>query len=243
MKLLSIIIPAYNEENTLADIVEIVLWVPLELKKEIIIVDDCSSDNTFGIAKEMAGKFKGIRVLKNEKNMGKGFCIRRGIEEASGDIILIQDADLEYDPAEYPKLLGPILSGKADVVYGSRFMTTEAKRVLYFWHSVGNRMLTLFSNMICDLNLSDMETCYKVFKSSVIKQIRLKENRFGIEPEVTYKISRIKGLKIYEVGISYHGRTYSEGKKINWKDGVRAFYVMVKMLFTGLFFPNSHLKK
>ena len=243
MKLLSIIIPAYNEENTLAEIVEIVLGVPLELKKEIIIVDDCSSDNTFSIAEELAGRFSGIRVLKNEKNSGKGFCLRRGIEEASGDIILIQDADLEYDPVEYPKLLGPILSGKADVVYGSRFMTTEAKRVLYFWHSVGNRMLTLFSNMICDLNLSDMETCYKVFKSSVIKKIRLKENRFGIEPEITYKISRIKGLKIYEVGISYHGRTYSEGKKINWKDGVRAFYVMVKMLFTGLFFPKSHLKK
>jgi len=243
MKMLSIIIPAYNEENTLADIVEIVLGVPLELKKEIIIVDDCSSDDTFRIAENLAGRFSGIRVLKNEKNSGKGFCLRRGIEEASGDIILIQDADLEYDPGEYPKLLGPILSGKADVVYGSRFMTTEAKRVLYFWHSVGNRMLTLFSNMICDLNLTDMETCYKVFKSSVIKRIRLKENRFGIEPEITYKISRIKGLKIYEVGISYHGRTYSEGKKINWKDGVRAFYVMIKMLFTGLFFPKSHLKK
>jgi len=243
MKLLTIIIPAFNEEDTLADIVETVLSVPLELKKEIIIIDDCSTDNTFGIAEELAGKFIGIRVVKNEKNSGKGYCLRRGIDEANGDIILIQDADLEYDPKEYPKLLGPILDGKADVVYGSRFMTTEAKRVLYFWHSVGNRMLTLFSNMICDLNLSDMETCYKVFKSNIIKSLRLKENRFGIEPEMTYKLSRIKGLRIYEVGISYHGRTYTEGKKINWKDGVRAFYVMVKMLFTGLFMPKSHLKK
>jgi len=243
MRLLSIIIPAYNEENTLKDIVETVSGVPLSLQKEILIVDDCSSDNTFRIAEELAEKMGGIRLFKNEKNMGKGFSIRKGFDEASGDIVLIQDADLEYDPREYPKLLGPILAGKADVVYGSRFMTTEAKRVLYFWHSVGNRILTLFSNMICDLNLSDMETCYKVFKADVIKSLRLKENRFGIEPEMTYKLSRIKGLRIYEVGISYHGRTYAEGKKINWKDGVRAFYVMVKMMFTGLFFPKSHLKK
>ncbi|MCK5004243.1 MAG: glycosyltransferase family 2 protein [Candidatus Aminicenantes bacterium] len=242
MELLSIIIPAYNEESTLSEIVENVLGVPLELRKEILIIDDCSSDNTLSIAEELAERFNGVRVLKNEKNRGKGFCLRKGIEEAAGDIILIQDADLEYDPGEYPKLLGPIIKGKADVVYGSRFMTTEAKRVLYFWHSVGNRMLTLFSNMTCDLNLSDMETCYKVFKSDVIKKIKLKEDRFGFEPEVTYKLSRIKGLRIYEVGISYHGRTYAEGKKINWKDGVRAFYVIVKMLFLGIVRPKHHLK-
>jgi len=242
MELLSIIIPAYNEESTLSEIVEIVLGVPLELKKEILIVDDCSTDKTLSIAEELAERFKGIRVLKNEKNRGKGFCLRKGIDEASGDIILIQDADLEYDPCEYPKLLGPILKGKADIVYGSRFMTTEAKRVLYFWHSVGNKTLTLFSNMICNLNLSDMETCYKVFKSNVIKKIRLKENRFGFEPEVTYKLSRIKGLRIYEVGISYHGRTYAEGKKINWRDGVRAFYVMLKMIFMRIVSPKNHLK-
>ncbi len=243
MKLLSIIIPAYNEEATLAEIVETVLGVPLKLKKEIIIVDDCSSDNTFQIAENLSEKFNSIKVLKNERNSGKGFCVRRGIDEASGDIILIQDADLEYDPKEYPKLLGPILDGKADVVYGSRFMTTEAKRVLYFWHSVGNRLLTLFSNMICDLNLSDMETCYKVFRSSVIKGIKFNENRFGFEPEVTFKLSRIKGLRIYEVGISYHGRTYSEGKKINWKDGVKAFYTMLKMLFFRIFRSDNYFKK
>jgi len=243
MKKLSIIIPAFNEEKTLYSIIEKVMLVPMELKKEIIVVDDCSSDNTLKIAKEIAGKFKGIRVLKNEKNNGKGFCLRKGIDEATGDIILIQDADLEYDPNEYPKLLGPILNDQADVVYGSRFMTTEARRVLYFWHFVGNKILTLFSNMICNINLSDMETCYKVFKSSVIKKINLKENRFGFEPEVTFKLSRMKQIKIYEVGISYHGRTYSEGKKINWKDGVRAFYVILKLFFISIFNPKSIFKK
>ncbi len=243
IKKLSIIIPAYNEEKTLYSLVEKVMQVPLELKKEIIVIDDCSSDNTFKIAEDVARKFKGIRVLKNEENSGKGFCLRKGIDEATGDIILIQDADLEYDPNEYPKLLGPILNDQADVVYGSRFMTTEARRVLYYWHFVGNKILTLFSNMICNINLSDMETCYKVFKSDVIKSINLRENRFGFEPEVTFKLSRMKKIRIYEVGISYHGRTYSEGKKINWKDGVRAFYVILKLFFISIFSPKSILKK
>ncbi|MCP4150453.1 MAG: glycosyltransferase family 2 protein [bacterium] len=230
-KKLSIVVPVFNEEKTVETLVKTVLAVPLSLEKEIVIIDDYSGDGTFDIITRLEGEYSEVRVFKNEKNMGKGFSVRRGIEKATGDIIIVQDADLEYDPNEYPKLLKPLLAGQADVVYGSRFVTTEARRVLYFWHYVGNQVLTLVSNMLSNLNLSDMETCYKMFRADIIKQIDLKENRFGIEPEVTFKLSKVKGLRIYEVGISYHGRTYAEGKKINWKDGVSAFYVLFKSAF------------
>lgn len=228
MKKLSIIIPVYNEKNTLELIVEKILRVNIPVQKEILIVDDFSSDTSSEIAKRLSEKHSEIFFFQNKKNMGKGFCIREGIEKSSGEIIVIQDADLEYDPEEYKKLLKPIISNKADIVFGSRFLTTEARRVLYFWHFIGNKILTLVSNMICNLNISDMETCYKMFCADVIKSVKLKENRFGFEPEVTFKISRMKKIRIYEVGISYHGRTYSEGKKVNWKDGIRAFYVLFK---------------
>ena len=232
---LSIIIPVYNEENTVEKILEAVRFVDVGINKEIIVVDDCSTDNTHDILTKLAKKIPEIRLFRNEKNRGKGYGVRKGIEEAGGDIIIIQDADLEYDPLEYPKLLKPILDDRADVVYGSRFITTEARRVLFFWHFVGNKALTFFSNMICNLNLSDMETCFKVFRSEIIKKIRLTENRFGFEPEVTFKLSRIKNIRMYEIGISYYGRSYKEGKKINWKDGVRAFYVMFKSLILYIF--------
>ncbi len=240
-KKLSIIIPVFNEENTVEKLVEKVLAVTLTLEKEIVIVDDCSTDRTFPILSGFREAHPEVRVFKNEKNKGKGFSVRRGIQEATGEIIVIQDADLEYDPNEYPKLLKPILEGNADVVYGSRFVTTEARRVLYFWHFVGNQILTFFSNMVSNLNLSDMETCYKTFRADIIKQIHLTENRFGIEPEVTFKLSKVKGLRFYEVGISYHGRTYVEGKKINWKDGVRAFYVLFKNAFLYFFKRQKHI--
>lgn len=242
-KTLSVIIPVYNEENTVEELVETVLAVPLKLEKELLIVDDCSTDNTFATVSQLKEKHPAISVFQNEKNRGKGFSVRRGIEEASGDIIIVQDADLEYDPNEYSRLLKPILQGNADVVYGTRFITTEPRRVLYFWHYLGNKMLTLFSNMVSNLNLSDMETCYKMFRAPVIKALKLRENRFGIEPEVTFKLSKIKDLRIYEVGISYHGRTYLEGKKINWKDGVRAFYVLLKNYFSFLIRREKHIYK
>lgn len=242
-KKLSIVVPAFNEEKTIEHVVEKVSAVPLTLEKEIVIVDDCSTDGTFSILSRIRETHPGVKVFKNEKNKGKGFSVRRGFEEATGEIIIIQDADLEYEPSEYPKLLKPILEDKADVVYGSRFITSEARRVLYFWHSVGNQILTLFSNMFSNLNLSDMETCYKMFRADIIKQIRLKENRFGFEPEVTFKLSKVKGLRFYEVGISYHGRTYAEGKKINWKDGMQAFYVLFKNAFQYLFRREKHIYK
>lgn len=242
-KTLSVVIPVFNEERTIEKLVETVLAIPLALEKELVIVDDCSSDNTPTIISGLIEKYSSIRFFQNDKNKGKGFSVRRGIEEATGDIIIIQDADLEYDPHDYPKLLSPILDGSADAVFGSRFITSEPRRVLYFWHSVGNKILTLFSNMISNLNLSDMETCYKMFLAPVIKSIRLEENRFGFEPEVTYKLSRIKHLRIYEVSISYRGRTYSEGKKITWKDGFRAFYVLIKYFFLCKFNRDKHVFK
>lgn len=242
-KTLSVVIPVFDEERTVETLVETVLAVEIPLEKELVIVDDCSRDNTCTILKQLQDKHANIRVFKNKKNHGKGYSVRRGIEEATGDVLIIQDADLEYNPNEYSRLLAPIMEGKADVVYGSRFSISELRRVLYFWHFVGNKILTLFSNMVSNLNLSDMETCYKMFRTPVIKSIKIKENRFGIEPEITFKLSRIKGLRIYEVGISYHGRTYSEGKKINWKDGVRAFYVLFKNLLGYWFRGAKHVYK
>lgn len=223
---LSVVIPCYNEIDTIETIIGKVQAIDLPVERELVIVDDCSTDGT----REFLARYEGhdtIKVFYHAVNQGKGAALRTGFSRASGDIVLVQDADLEYDPAEYPKLLRPILDGKADVVYGSRFIGGEAHRVLYFWHSMMNKMLTMMSNMFTDLNLTDMEVCYKVFKKSVLDQITLKENRFGFEPEVTAKVARLR-CPVYEVGVSYYGRTYEEGKKIGWKDGVRAIYVIFK---------------
>jgi glycosyltransferase involved in cell wall biosynthesis len=226
---ISIVIPVYNEEKTLQSIVEAVQSVNLSLTKEIVLIDDASQDGTRQIMEQLPDN-NIIRVF-HTKNQGKGAALRSGFAAATGDIILIQDADLEYDPAEYPKLLQPILIGKADVVYGSRFIGSEAHRVLYFWHMMGNRFLTLLSNMLTNLNLTDMETCYKVFRREVIQHITIEEDRFGFEPEITAKVAKT-GCRIYEVGISYSGRTYSEGKKIGIKDGFRAVYCIIKYRFS-----------
>jgi len=221
----SIIIPCFNEVNTLEKIINKVNEQTL-YDKEIIIIDDYSTDGTREILENNL-KFKVQKIILNEKNYGKGFSLRKGIAAAAGEIILIQDADLEYDPSDYQKLIDPIKKGYADVVYGSRFIGSDEKRILFFWHSVGNYVLTLFSNMLSNLNLTDMENCYKVFRSQIIKNIDLKEDRFGFEPEVTAKIAK-KDLRIYEVGVKYYGRKYSEGKKITWKDGFSAIRCIVK---------------
>lgn len=224
---LSIVMPCFNEIKTIESILKKVLEVPLEMKKEIIVVDDYSTDGTREYLQSIEGKNENIKVIYHSKNEGKGAALRSGFKVASGDIILIQDADLEYDPNEYSKLLRPIIEGKADVVYGSRFIGGDPHRVLYFWHSVGNKFLTTLSNMFTNLNFTDIEVCYKALRREVLERIELKEDRFGFEPEFTAKISRLN-CRIYEVGVSYSGRTYAEGKKINWKDGIRALYVILK---------------
>lgn len=222
---LSIVIPVYNESSTIREIVDRVKESPVK-EKEVIVVDDASTDGTRDIIKNELGPLID-KAIYHSTNMGKGAALRSGIKEATGDVVIVQDADLEYDPKEYPVLMGPIQAGRADVVYGSRFAGSGAHRVLYFWHMVGNRFLTLLSNMLTNLNLTDMETCYKMFRREVIQSIEIKENRFGFEPEITAKIAR-DGYRIYEVGISYAGRTYEEGKKIGWKDGFRAIFAILK---------------
>lgn len=232
---LSIIIPAYNEEVSINRILDKIKNVQLinEIQKEIVIVNDCSTDKTEQAIQKYINENAGLDVkyFKHEINKGKGAALHTGISKATGDYLIIQDADLEYDPNEYNDLLNPVISGFADVVYGSRFMGSKPHRILYFWHTIGNKLLTFLSNACTNLNLTDMETCYKLFNTKLIQGISLKESRFGFEPEVTAKIARIKGIRIYEVGISYYGRTYEEGKKIGWRDGFRAIYCIIKYKF------------
>lgn len=237
IKKLSIIVPAYNEERFIEDILDRLRETQLieNIEKEIIVVNDCSTDGTEANveAYRQAHPEMNILYLKHEVNQGKGAALHTGIAKASGDYCIVQDADLEYDPDEFNILLKPVLRGVADVVYGSRFMGGNAHRILFFWHSIGNKFLTFLSNMFTNLNLTDMETCYKLFRTDIIQSLKLKEKRFGFEPEVTAKVSRVPNVRIYEVGISYYGRTFAEGKKINWKDGFRAIYCILKYnLFT-----------
>ncbi|WFB37872.1 glycosyltransferase family 2 protein [Kiritimatiellota bacterium B12222] len=227
---LSIVIPVYNEVETLESIVELVRSIDTGLEREILLVDDGSSDGTRELLPQLEAKYEDVRMALHEVNKGKGAALHTGFELATGDLILIQDADMEYDPEDYPALLNPILEGRADVVYGSRFLGGGSHRVVYYWHSLGNKFLTTFSNMMTNINLTDMEVCYKVFKSEYLKALDLKENRFGFEVEVTAKIAR-SGAVIYEVPISYYGRSYEEGKKITWKDGVRAIWCILKYRF------------
>ena len=223
---LSIVIPCYNERKTIRTIVDAVRAAPVA-DQEIIVVDDCSTDGTRDILKSEIEPLV-ARIIYHEVNQGKGAALRTGFAAATGEAVIVQDADLEYDPQEYPRLLKPIIDGKADVVFGSRFMGAEAHRVVYFWHMVGNRFLTLLSNMFTNVNLTDMETCYKLFRREVLAKITIEENRFGFEPEITAKVARLPDYRIYEVGISYYGRTYAEGKKIGWRDGVRAVVSIVR---------------
>ena len=226
---ISIIIPCYNEESTILQIIKLVQESLSSNDYEIIVVDDASIDKTKQFINILSENDNRIRIICHEINSGKGAAIRSGLNNVTGDVVIIQDADLEYDPSEYAKLLKPIQEGKADVVYGSRFKSGNAGRVLYYWHSVGNKFLTWLSNMFTNLNLTDMETCYKVFKKEILENISIEENRFGFEPEITAKIAKLRPrIRIFEVGISYYGRTYEEGKKITWKDGFRAIYAIIK---------------
>lgn len=223
---LSIVIPVYNEIDYLAEVIRRVQHVPLPgVEKELVVVDDCSTDGTRELLAGMDGG--NLRVFFQERNRGKGAALRRGFAEASGELVIVQDADLEYDPADYSRLLAPLLDGRADVVFGSRFAGGEPHRVLYYWHAVGNRFLTLLSNALTNLNLTDMECCYKVFRREILRRFTVEENRFGIEPELTAKVARLR-CRVYEVGVSYAGRTYAEGKKIGWRDGFRAIWCILK---------------